>query len=130
MAQEVTVNASLAYLDVNGTADSLDITDALFNVATKQIAHTTQLITFSAEVAINLSGIAAPAFVFFKNLDPTNFIKLRVATSGAFFAKLRADTAGTGKGGIALLELGSGAQVPYAQADTADCRMEILLISL
>lgn len=130
MANEITLNASLSYDDSKNTSESLGVVDALFSVATKKVVKLTQNISHSAEVAIKLGDISAPAYAMFVNRDPTNYVELKVATSGAIFAKLRADPNSDGKGGVALLELGSGAQVPYAIADTGDCLIDIFIISL
>lgn len=122
MANEVTVNISLAYSDSDGTQDSLASTNFLKTVATKRIAHIKQSITTS-EVALNLGGISAPGFLLAINLDPTNFVSLRVASGGAKCAHLYPG------GGPALIPLDSGMQVPYAIADTATCVIEFLVIS-
>lgn len=81
------------------------------------------------EEAIDIGEITSPGMMFAQNLDPTNVVELRAATGGAKFAMLRADANSDGKGGAALLELGSGAQVPFAIATTAPCRVLFLLAS-
>ena len=76
----------------------------------------------TSEEAVALGEATAPGWAIFINRDTTNFIELRVATGGAKFAKLKA-------GECCLLRLGSGAQVPYAIADTAACQMEYCIIN-
>lgn len=76
----------------------------------------------TSEEAINLGEASAPGYALFINRDETNFIELRVGTAGAKFAKLKA-------GEVALLRLGSGAQVPYAIADTAACQLEYFILN-
>ena len=129
MADEVTVNVSLSYSDNQNTEASLSVADALFSVATKKVTRLKQNVAITEE-AIQLGDVTAPAYAMFVNRDTTNFINLKVGTSGAIFAKLRPDVDGDGKGGVALLELGSGAQVPYAIADTGTCQMDVFIISL
>ena len=122
MANEITVNASLAYADSEGTEDSLAVVNFLKTVATKLTNHHKQSIG-TTEVAINLAGLTTPGFMIAINRDATNFVELRVATGGAKFARLD-------PGGVALVRLGSGAQVPFAIADTAACQVEFLICSI
>ena len=85
-------------------------------MATKKFIGCKQNIGTSEE-AITLGEVTSPGWAFFINRDETNFIELRVATGGAKFAKLK-------PGEFAFLRLGSGAQAPYAIADTAACQLE------
>ena len=129
MANELTMSGSLSYEDSTGTAKSLAFTSVIKSVVTKRVTEIKQNVGITEE-AINLGDVSSPAYAMFINRDETNFIELKVATSGAIFAKLDPDTNGDGKGGFAFLKLGSGAQVPFAIADTAPCDMETLIISL
>lgn len=128
MANELTLSGSLSYEDSEGTEESLSMANVIKSVVTKRIVHLKQNVGTSEE-AINLGDVSAPGYAIFINRDETNFISLKVATGGAIFARLDADTAGDGTGGFAILKLGSGAQVPYAIADTAACQMEVLICS-
>lgn len=125
MASEVTVNATLAY-DDGVSDDSAQIVDGVFTVGTTKMVKHIQSIGITEE-AIQLAEVTAPGYAMFKNLDPTNYIDLKVATGGAIFARLDPDTGSNGKGGIAVLKLGSGAQVPFAIANTGACRMAIFI---
>ena len=120
MAQEITLNASLAYEDSEGTDPTMQVVDLIANVATKKLIRAKQSIGITEE-AIVLGEVTSPAWAMFINRDETNFINLKVATSGAIFAKLL-------PGKFALLPLGSGAQAPFAIADTAACQLEYLII--
>lgn len=125
MAGEVNVNATLKYDD--GVVDDIaQVVDATFSPGTLKYIRHIQLIGTSEE-AIQLGEVTAPGYALFKNLDSTNYVDLRVATSGAIFARLDPDTQANGKGGVALLKLGSGAQVPYAIANTGSCRVAIFI---
>lgn len=126
MADEITISASMSYEDNKNTSESMSITQALFTVATKRPVKLTQEIGTSEE-AIKLGDISAPGYAMFINRDPTNYVELKVATSGAVFAKLRPDVDSDGKGGVALLELGSGAQAPFAIANTGACLIDIFI---
>ncbi len=68
-------------------------------------------------------AIAAPGYVIMINLDPTNYVSLRIATGGTEAARLDA------AGGFAMLKLGTGAQAPFLVANTANCRVSFLLCS-
>lgn len=120
MSQELTLNGSMVYDDGDGASVPLDIADHLVTISALRFQCGKQLISHSAEVAINLGSVTAPGWAIFINRDTVNFIELRVGTGGAKFAKLK-------PGEFALLRLGSGAQIPYALADTGDCIMEMLL---
>lgn len=126
MASELTLNCTVLY-DDGVTVVSDQVTDRVADVATTlKPLQTVQLIGITEE-AITLPEGGSPGMVMLRNLDPTNFISVRVATSGAKFAKLRPDTNSDGKGGFCCLELDSGAQAPYAIADTAASRMKITI---
>lgn len=128
MADEITISASMSYEDSENTSAAMSVVEALFSVATKRIQRCKMNVAITEE-AIPLGDVTAPGYAFFINRDTTNFINLKVATSGAIFAKLTPDTNGDGKGGFAILRLGSGAQAPFAIADTATCQMDIFIIS-
>lgn len=127
MSLEATVNATVAY-DDGVSSDSAQLVDRLVTIGTQKFRKWIQTIGITEE-AIDIGEIVSPGILFAINLDPTNFVSLRVATGGAKFHKLRADTNSDGKGGISLGELDSGAQTPFAIADTAPCRVLFFLIS-
>lgn len=121
MADELEINASLDFTPDIGKAASASVAGLLADVSSeKKIEHTQTIGT--SEEAIVLGEITSPGWAFFKNVDPTNFINLKVATGGAIFAKLL-------PGEVAMLRLGSGAQAPFAIADTAPCALEYMLVA-
>lgn len=120
MADELTLSASLSYEDTEYADLAIAITEKLATVATKKFIRAKQNIGTSEE-ALALGEVTSPGWAFFINRDVTNFINLKVATSGAIFAKLL-------PGEFAMLRLGSGAQAPYAIADTAACQLEYMLV--
>lgn len=121
MANEITLNASLAYADSESASLILQIVNALATITTKKFVWNKQNIATS-EVAIGLGPVSSLGYALFINRDVTNYIELRVATAGAKFATLY-------PGKAAFLFMGSGAQVPYAIANTAACQMEYLILS-
>lgn len=123
MSQELTLNASLAYADSGGTEDGISIIDFIANVVTKSMTRYKQSIPTS-EVPIVLGDLSSLGYAIFVNRDITNSISLRVTTGGSIFAKLRPN------GGFAFLELGSGAQIPYAIASGDTCLLEAMIVSL
>jgi hypothetical protein len=127
VANEVTISATLDYEDAEGTEDSLQVLLRTLTSTGKQIMHHKQVIGITEE-AIVLGEVTSIGMALFVNRDVTNFVELRVSTGGAKFAKLHPDTNGDGKGGIALLYMGSGAQVPFAISDTAACKIEYFLV--
>lgn len=121
MASELTLSASVTYADNEGADESLSVSDLLATVSAKRYTKLKQNVG-TAEEAVVLGEVTAPGWAMFINRDASNFINLKVATSGAVFAKLK-------PGEFALLRLGSGAQAPFAQADTAACQLETILIA-
>ncbi len=123
MANEITVNASLAYVDSEGANVSLECPDDLQqSVSTKRYTCLKQLIGTSA-TALSLGTVSSLGYVILINRDPLHYVDLMVSSSGAIFGRLNAN------GGTAMLQLGSGSQVPYAIAQTASCQIEGLLVS-
>lgn len=121
MANEFTLNASLAYEDSEEAEAELAVIDLIASITSKKYTKVKFTVGITEE-AIPLGEATSPGWALFINRDPTNFIELRVATSGAKFAKLKPNE-------FAFLRLGSGAQVPYAIADTDVCQMEYLLFN-
>lgn len=121
MANEIRVSGSLVLDDSEGEAIPLQVPEILKTLTTKRYTKYKMSVSYTVEEAVGLGDTASRGWAMFINRDATNFINLKVATGGAIFAKLLA-------GEFALLRLGSGAQAPYAIADTAACQMEILIL--
>ena len=75
----------------------------------------------TSEEALDKGDVTTPGWCLAINLDATNFISLRPATGAANTIRLDANY------GMALFKWGSGATSPYAIADTASCRILMLL---
>lgn len=121
MANIATIIANLAYEDGSGSIE-LGNTDGLSVTLTNAGFTRLRQSVGTSEEAVTLGDVTAPGYAIFINRDATNYIELKVATGGAIFAKLSAN------GGLALLQLGTGAQAPFAIANTAACIMDILLV--
>lgn len=128
IANELTLNATLHYEDSNFVEAVHQVVDRLQSVSTKKVVRHSQTIGVTEE-AVVLGEVTAPGWALFINRDTVNYIDLKVATGGAIFARLKPDTLANGTGGFAFLELGSGAQAPFAIANTAACLMDYLIVS-
>ncbi len=119
-------------MEYNDGVDSADLSvlpaDSSRTVVTTLYHKTVQSVATSEE-AVVLGDVATKGACMLVNLDPTNFISVKTATSGTIFAKLFPRGSGSGLN-FCILHLGSGAQAPFVIADTAACRMAILLINL
>lgn len=121
MAGELELNIGVRY-DDGDTSDFFDVIAALLTSGAKKKLRATQTIGFAAAEALILGEITSPIFLAMKNLDPTNFVTVLTGTGGVVFAKLLP--------GVPLaVPLGSGAQAPYVQADTAACKIDYLVVA-
>lgn len=126
MANEIVENVSFAYEDSLGVLMRWGVTNRKRNSTARQVASVVQSVGTSEE-ALLLGDTTAPFSLGIRNLDPTNFVNVKVATGGAIFARLDPDTNQDGTGGwLYLARAGSGAQAPFVIADTAACRVEVL----
>ena len=123
MADEIEVSGSLQYTDSNDpeVVEMLAFAGIKADVTTAKFIKGKQSIGTSEE-AIALGECTSPGWAIFRNIDPTNYIEIKTGTSGTIFAKM---LHGEGCGPI---RLGSGAQAPYAIANTAACMMHYLII--
>lgn len=122
MSNELTVSMSFSYAKGNFAALARALTSLGINVAANPLICDVLAVT-TVELAIPLGGVTVGStWAWFRNLDSTNYIEIRVGTGSTKFCKLLA-------GEAALLRLGSGISAPYAIADTATCNMEYVLFS-
>lgn len=119
MANELTITVSGEYDD--------DETSFLFGVAawqrsvtTKRPLKTKQNVG-TVEESLIVGDASSFGMLWVRNVDPTNFVNIKTGTGGVIFAKLL-------PGQFCLVPLGSGAQSPFAIADTAACNVEIASI--
>lgn len=119
MATTATVDVTLSYSDADTSSElTKAITSTLSN---RGFTADIQSIGTSEE-AITLGETTSPGYMLIINLDATNYVELKTGSSGTIFAKLDAN------GGCALLKLGSGAQTPYAIANSAACLVRKLIV--
>lgn len=78
----------------------------------------------TSEEAVNLGDLSGVTlgYAWFKNLDATNFVQIKTATSGTLMVKLK-------PGEAASFRFGSGITAPYIIADTASCRVEYVIFA-
>lgn len=120
MANELEITLSATYEDANDIVKSFGVTKLQRTVSNKYPFGNTQSVG-TAEEAIRLGEGVTLGYCFLKNLDGTNYVEIKVGTGGAIFAKLM-------PGDICVVPLGSGAQVPFAIANTLACDLEVLII--
>lgn len=123
MANEISFSAAISFFKaavMNETVGKT-ITAAQFTVAGSYF-NQGQVLVLTTATVIPLGQVTAPHWAFFKNMDPTNFIKIRNGASGADLLKLK-------PGEPAFCPLLDSA-VPYAIADTASAILEFMIISL
>lgn len=121
MADELELSASLAYTDSEGADEILQIVEKFANVSTKKYVKAKQNIATSEE-AIGLGEVTSLGFAIFINRDSTNYVELRTATSGTYFAKLL-------PGEFAMFRFGSGVTAPFALANTSAVQLEYMIVS-
>lgn len=124
----VNVSATLQFTNANGDVRTAQVAEFLGTVSS-QLCHLGDQQVATSEGAINLGGVSSVGWFLVKNLDPTNYVELKTGTGGVVFAKLLPDTNSDGNGGVALLYLGSGAQAPYAIANSNACKVAVFAIA-
>jgi hypothetical protein len=109
-------------IDIRFSDDGIGLTRLTgpldYDVTKKVYAHFIQAVGTSEE-ALNLGDIGTGGYCFLKNLDATNFVKVRPGTGAADLIKLL-------PGDVALFRLVAAA--PFAISDTASCNVEVALI--
>lgn len=122
MANELSVSMSFAYARGNFAPLARALTALGVTISSDPVICDVLNVT-TVELAVPLGGVVlAGNWAWFRNLDSTNFLEIRVATGGTKFLKLK-------PGEAALLRLGSGVTAPFAIADTATCALEYVLFS-
>jgi len=123
VANEFTLNASLAYEDSESADLLLSVVDKLVSITTKKFIHAKQSIGTSEE-AIDLGELTAPlGWAIFINRDSTNYLEIR-SGSGAANDVIRLNA-----GEFALFRFGSDVTAPYAIANTAACQLEYAIFA-
>lgn len=123
MANEITVALSLSAFKSSAMSASVGraLASGTFTMTGTTWSEGVMSVPTSA-TAVPLGGVTAPHWAYFKNLDGTNFVKIRSGVSGADLIKLLAGEVGV----VPLLDTAA----PYVIADTAACLLEFLILSL
>lgn len=119
MASQLTVTVSVEYDDLVSTL-SAGVQAWQRAVSTKRPLKTVQNIGITEEALIIGDG-SAFGLLWVLNLDAVNFVNIKTGTGGTIFSKLL-------PGQFCLVPLGSGAQAPFAIADTAACNVEVMTV--
>lgn len=122
MANELTLSASFQYVK-GAVSEGVDVENVSVTVTGTPIAHRIQNIGITEE-AIDIGDVVSGGYMFCRNLDLTNVIKLRPATAVADM--IRIDPGGKQ---FAIFRLDDGATAPFAIALVAACDLEFILLS-
>lgn len=129
MSNELTLGLTARYEDSVGMYGIVQgLEQLILSPATLKLAHT-KITATTSQIAVALGDISSRGTLILVNRDTTNFVSVKVASSGAIFAKLwpQGSTSGIN---FCIVHLGSGAQSPFVQADTASCEVEVFLVPL
>lgn len=121
MSKEITLTGSITYADSESANEVLAVTNLVASIGAKIISRTKISVSFTIETAVPKDQVTTPRWAMFVNRDATNAIQLKVAASGAVFARLLA-------GEFALLPLGAGALTPVAIAENAACQLDCFVL--
>ena len=122
MANEVTVTATLVYSDGSVASFTRTLSALGVTVTTKKFIHHVQSIGTSEE-ALDLGELVAPlGWAWFKNLDSTNYVEVRMAT-GASNDHVRMNA-----GEPALFRFGSDVTAPFAIANASAVLLEYIIV--
>ena len=118
MAKELKASGRMVY-DDGDTRVEFDRGVIKIDSAGKQYVHTSQNVGLAAE-ALDIGDMTALGWAIFFNLDPTNFVELRLVGASTEFVKIKPrETAGP-------FRLATNA--PYAIADTAGVKLEYMIV--
>jgi len=120
MAAELTKTVALSFAKGNVAAHSFSEASKTVTVSGTDYIHTTQNVG-TAEEALGLGDLGSLGWAMFKNLDSTNFVSIKTATSGVAFTKLKA-------GESCVFRFGSGVTAPFVIADTAPVAIEYMIV--
>jgi hypothetical protein len=123
VANELTVSVSARY-SKNGvqiSTDDFGVAGIQIDVAGTEVARFVQLIGTSEEAILMPGDIASPGFMIVKNLDASNYVTIASASGATACIKLK-------PGEPALFRLADSATTPYATANTASCRIAVIII--
>ena len=118
MASELTTPGTISFTKAPASLVSMNEAGKSFDVTGTKSVRGVQNIAITAE-AINLGDVGTPGWFFIRNLDTTHFVELFTAAAGVAFQKLKPGEFTIGRFAVAA---------PAAQADTATCNIEYLIV--
>jgi hypothetical protein len=121
VANEISVSSALSY--VKNAAEVLSRAQAakILSQAGVGAIEVPELSVPITEIAMPLGGLTTLGWCWFHNLDPTNFLHIRIATGGSKIVKVMPLAA-------VLFCFGVDVTVPYLIADTGSVIVEYLLL--
>lgn len=122
MANELTAVSSLVFDDGAAAVQRFGGNTIVTSMGNKLIIH--QIVTVGiTEAVLDKGSVSTLGWVFFKNLDGTNFITLRNGSgAGNSFARLVAGMEWQYYSGVTT--------APWAIADTGSCKLEYIFCAL
>lgn len=128
MASELTLNASIAYADAVGVSVESEVAALSVTVGTANLPiFKARQNVGTADEALILGDIAGAnlGWCFIKNVEAfgANYVQLKTATGGVYFAKLFG-------GHFAFFSFGSDITAPFVKATGAAQNIEISLFAV
>jgi hypothetical protein len=122
VANELTVSVSARYSNggVQMSTDDFGVAGIQVDVSGTEIARYVQSVGTSEEALLMPTDIGTPGFAILKNLDPTNYISVQSAQGATACVELK-------PGEPALFRFARTATDPYVTANTAACRLAVIL---
>lgn len=122
MADELTMSASVAYSDSDGTEVSIALTNVLTTLST-QAVFKQRVSVGTSEQALDLGNIASMGVCVFVNRSTTRTINLKTGTGGTVICSLL-------PGQFAVIPMGTGVTAPYVVALVGAAVLEYMIVSL
>lgn len=123
MANELSWTASLSVAKIPpmSSPDGMNIANAPYNLSSGIYVKEIVLVPITTAVVVPLGQVTTPGWAVFYNADPTNFIRLSLAISSQYFAKIL-------PGRMIFMTLDPSA-TPYMISDTAACLMQYMILN-
>jgi len=116
LANEITAGASLVVTKNSQTYE--------FSIGNRSFTMSGNIVldyVISIATTETALGTFSGGWILMYNMDGTNYVEVKTATSGTIFAKLKA-------GEFALFRAGSGVTAPYAIANTGACKLRVMIL--
>lgn len=121
MADEIELNATLSYSDEDGTNDFLQVLNLFVDVASKGTLKFTAQVPIT-EIALVAGGISGFGWMMMINRDAANFVSVLDGSGGDEIGRMYpGEPYGPIRRGVDLTN-------PFLIADTATCKVDVLMI--